>query len=407
MKSVPDKSIAGFCILVTLFIFSCGDDDPDLQHPVSIENLSGLAQKGPYLNGTAINVAELTAGLVQTGRSFNTQITDNRGSFELKNISLSSQFVELFADGFYFNEVSGESSSARLILYALSDLEDRNTLNVNLISHLERNRVYHLHADGISFAEAKKQAQQEVLEIFSISKPDMLKSELLDISEKGDDHAILLAISLILQGHRSVAELSELLAEINLDIREDGELNSSSLGTELVNHALWLNLSAIRKNLENKYKETGLEVTLPGFEPYVDYFIQNTNFESTAQIEYPEFSDYGENILFGDKNAFIKEEMYSMAADLPPGAELTVRLSGGLWGYETLPDGPVNWDVSDYDWESESQVFSSIESGRSCDLIITFLADTTATGEGILVEYFEDQSGAPTRTKMITMEEPF
>lgn len=390
-----------------LIFFSCSRDDPDPTHPVSIDNLSGLAQKGPYQNGTAINVAELTAGLIQTGRNFNAQISDNRGSFQMQDINLSSQFVELSADGFYFNEVSGEPSSARLILYALSDLEDKNTLNVNLLSHLERERVYHLYAEGMAFTEAKKQAQQEVLEIFSISKSDMPESEVLDISQKGDDHAILLAVSLILQGHRSVAELSELLAEINLDIREDGELNSYTIGTALINHAIWLNLSTIRENLENRYEETGMEVTLPDFEKYIDQFIQNSGFVATAQIEYPEFSDYGENILFGDKTVFKKETQYSMAADIPPGAQLTIRLSGGLWGYETLPDGPVNWNVSDYDWEFESQVFSSIESEKSCDLKIIFLADTTSTGEGILVEYFEDRSEIPARTKVIHLEESY
>ena len=47
-------------------------------------------------------------------------------------------------------------------------------------------------------------------------------SEYLDISQPGDKNAILLAISVILQGYLSVAELSELLANITTDIREDG-----------------------------------------------------------------------------------------------------------------------------------------------------------------------------------------
>jgi len=58
--------------------------------------------------------------------SSSTQITANNGSFEIKNIDLSSTLVELKANGYYFNEVSGETSAPGLTLYALADLSNRN-----------------------------------------------------------------------------------------------------------------------------------------------------------------------------------------------------------------------------------------------------------------------------------------
>ena len=129
--------------------------------------------------------------------------------------------------------------------------------------------------------------------MFSFEKPGMAESELLDISKAGDEHAILLAISVILQGQRSVAELSELLANINSDFREDGELNSETSGSALVNGAMWLDLKEIRDNLEARYAETGQELDLPDFEKYVDIFLVNTVFEASDSIRYPEFSKYG------------------------------------------------------------------------------------------------------------------
>ncbi len=272
----------GFVILS-----SCEKENPDKPHPVSLEKLSGQVQKGPFLNGTSITIAELNSDMGQTGKNFSTQISDNRGSFELKQVDLSSQFVELKADGFYYNEVDDESSSARLILYALSNLSDKSTLNVNFLSHLEKDRVYQLLDEGYSFTEAKARAQEELLQIFSIEMPGMAESELLDISRAGDEHAVLLAISVILQGYRSVAELSELLANINSDFREDGELNSESVGSELVNGAMWLHLGEIRENLEARYKETGLEVDLPDFEKYVDIFLVNTHLNQTYPSSTP------------------------------------------------------------------------------------------------------------------------
>jgi hypothetical protein len=44
--------------------------------------------------------------------------------------------------------------------------------------------------------------------------------DLLDTSQTGEDNAILLAISLIIQGFRTESELTDLLANISTDIRE-------------------------------------------------------------------------------------------------------------------------------------------------------------------------------------------
>ena len=56
-------------------------------------------------------MTELNSELFQTGKNFNTQIHDNKGSFEFKNTQLESPFVELKADGYYYNEVKGEKNN--------------------------------------------------------------------------------------------------------------------------------------------------------------------------------------------------------------------------------------------------------------------------------------------------------
>jgi len=403
MRFLPAGIKAFSAIILVSLIASC---DKDLNvHPVSKDNLAGHVQKGPFINGTSLTISELNSDLAQTGKNFTTQIYNNQGSFEIGGIELSSQFVELSADGFYYNEISDEFSPARLVLNALSDISEKNTLNVNLMSHLEKERVRYLISDGMSFEKAKSKAQGEILDIFSIEKADLAESELLDISGSKEDDAVLLAVSVIMQGYRSVAELSLLLADISADLKEDGKLDDQETGSALINHAVLLDLPAIRENLENIYIEAGLETELAGFEKYVNMFIENTDFETTNSIEYPEYSIYGENILYGDKADFIINIGYSLAANLPVGTNLTIRLSGGLWYYQTLPNGPVNWSVSEYDHEARSQQFTSKQPGEPCDLIIEFgfTGDSLNSGTGILVEYFENLSDKPTRTKKLTV----
>ena len=234
-------------LIFGIFLFSCNTDDPiqpisePQPEPIVKESISGFVQKGPFAIGTSITVIELDSVLSQSGRNFKTQITNNNGNFKLNNIVLNNSIVEIQADGFYFNEVRGISSDNRLALYAISDLTDKNTINVNVLSTLEKPRIEYLVENGKSFAVAKKQAQKEVLAVFEVEKENIANSEELDISKKGEDNAVLLAASVILQGKRNVAELSELLSKISLDIREDGILNDSTCGSNLINHAKHLN----------------------------------------------------------------------------------------------------------------------------------------------------------------------
>ena len=96
--------------------------------------LSGYFQKGPFVQGTEITVRELDRKLIPTGRNFTGTIEDNTGSFNIKG-RLRHPFVEMSADGFYFNEVTGSLSSAKLTLKAFSHigLVNSHEVNVNLI----------------------------------------------------------------------------------------------------------------------------------------------------------------------------------------------------------------------------------------------------------------------------------
>ncbi len=390
-------------ILIVFIIISCQKDEPNAGEEVAItkEKISGFVQKGPFNNGTDITIFELNDKLIQTGNSFNTQISNNSGLFELNSIELKSNYVEIKATGFYFNEVKNDNSIAPLTLYAISDLTDKSDININILSHLEKLRVQQLVSENKSFSDAKKQAQKEVLNIFKFQKEDIISSELLNITKNTDDNAILLAISAILQGNRTVAELSELLAYIITDIKEDGTLDDENIGSDLVNHAKVLNLFEIRENIENRYADLEIDADIPDFEFYVNLFLDSAGFEITNFITYPEFSDYGENILYDDKVDFTSNVFYSLSAEIPTGNSLKIIIKGGLWWYNVLPNGPVNWNVSEYNFSSKTQIFTSAESGKSCDLKISF--DLPQEGEFILVEYYENDADEPTKTKQLNI----
>jgi len=376
---------------------ACTDNTGDVTKQVTI---TGYVQKGPFNVGASVQVAELKDDLSPTGRTFNAQISDNSGRFTVPNVTLTSDFVELTADGFYFNEVTGGNSTTRLSLTAIANLANASSVNVNVLSHLEKARTKYLITNGADFTQAKQQAQNEVLAIFEMSGAAMRNSEQLNISQAQEDNAILLAVSVILQGRRSVADLSELLANISIDIEQDGTLDNPELGSALINHAKNMNLAAVRTNLENRYNELGVTVEIPDFEQQVTHFKVNTGFEYTQSSLYPEQGSYGRNLLaLADGALVCSSETYSFAADLPQGVELKIVLKAvsGVWGHE--PFNINGWNVSNF--ANSQQTFTATESGKTIDLPIHLPTETSGS---LIIEYYEYGSLTPTQTKTISWE---
>jgi hypothetical protein len=269
-------------------------------------SFSGYVQKGPYINGSSITITQLDKNLDQTGNVFSTQIIDNSGNFERKNIEFVSNFIELKADGYYFNEVKGENSNGSLTLYSLADISDVNSVNINVLTHLERQRIiYLIQNNNLNFSAAKKQARSEVLDIFKFVLADNTSTESLNIV----DDALLLAVSAIVQGQLSTGDMSELLANISSDIRTDGKLNIPVLGSQLMNNAIYLDLNQVISNMEKKYSGLGIKVNVNRNElkSYVDQFIQNCGFGQTLGITYPETGKYGPNILANGLAVFLPQ----------------------------------------------------------------------------------------------------
>ena len=386
-------------LFVILMIFNSCDKDKNYTPLVIKDKITGYAQKGPYINGTAITVYDLSIDLNQTGRTYSSQIIDNIGTFELKNIELSSNFLQLRADGFYYNEIKGQQSSAQLTLFVLSNIEDKSQINVNIISHLEKDRVSYLVDNGLSFDSAKNQTVQEILNIFSISKAGIKPSELLNISQSDDDNAILLAVSIILQGQRTEGELTELLANIITDIRKDGILNSNTLGSELINDIKYVDLVKVRENIEDRYSSLGIDATIPDFEKYVKLFIDSTDYEFTNYITYPTDGKWGKNILNISDSIFTAGNYYSMAAVLPSGTTLTVKHNGNFTGALGFPIGQDNtgWDDLGPD---ETMVWRSFRTNRTGEVDIKMFFTDNVT-----LYIYENNPDLPTRIKTLYKSE--
>ncbi|SIO40891.1 hypothetical protein [Fibrobacter sp. UWB11] len=239
-------------------------------------DVAGVSQKGPFVTGSAVTVQELDGiTLKQTGKSFKGTIKSDKGDFAIKDINLQSQYAILEANGYYRDEISGKKSSGTVTLRALTDLSNRKTVNINLLTHLEYERVKYLVTEKKkSIADAKSQAEKEILSSFAI-EGDFAESEDLNIFESGDGNAALLAVSVLMQSDVDVAGLTERMGEFSIALAEGGSWDDADTKTAIADWAcdtdLKGTLANVRKNVENwKYADSA-----PVFEKFVTNFWWN------------------------------------------------------------------------------------------------------------------------------------
>lgn len=262
-----------------------GESDP-VSIPITIAKaVSGGVQKGQFIQGSTVEAQELNADLEAIGTFYSTSISDHLGHFDLSD-TISADYIEIISSGYYFNEVAGEVTSSPLTLRCLSDISSEDaTIMVNALTTLDGDRIEYLMSntseitvtgESTTFSNARKQAEQEILnQVFGIETTDIndidnLKNfNSMDITETGESNAILLAASVILQGNRSVSELSEMISQISTDMA-DGTLGSDTLKSKLRENQSCLIPEQIRENLNNRYADLGVTEDIPDFEDYLD-----------------------------------------------------------------------------------------------------------------------------------------
>ena len=375
-----------------------------------IFSFSGKVQKGPFVTGTTITVNELNENLGQTGKAFTTSITSDDGSFSLNNSEMGSNLALLSGNGFYYNEVIGQLSSAQITLQAITDLSNDETVNINVLTHITKARIEKLVGEGMSFADAKRKAEGEFQDFLGVTNHFNQGFEQMSIISQGDFNAMLLAFSVILQRPSNnlaviptlPAELTWLMTNLSTDFADNGAINNEALVDTLLYNISLQNQVYIRHRIQNYYSGLGLDVEIPDFESYITLF-QAAHEEFVTEFVYPDeaspapgMGPGGEvpNILVKDITHFDGTQSYVVAAITPLGKSLKVKVTGNTWLDTTLNNGWVIIEQSDNGFTIEAQRQNKLVSMLVC------LLDTSKDGSAT-IEYYEG-SDTPTFTKQIT-----
>ena len=259
--------------LAALLLTACSGSDSEgtAEQPTVKQNVRGTIEKGPFVQGSKVALYDLDNQLAQTGKSYSTNTRSDLGDFDFGNaVELSSRYAELETSGFFYNECDSSLSKAQITLKALADVSGKSKVNVNLLTHLEYARVKYLVSGGKSFADAKKQAERELLKVFAITD-EIATPESVSITDGDKDASILLAISSVMLYNKSEAEFSEFISKFSIDFESDGIINDTNIRTEIKEGQKNCHPGRIAHAMKRFYAEKGSVVDVGDFSPYVDF----------------------------------------------------------------------------------------------------------------------------------------
>lgn len=264
-------NICSLCIALLCFLASCSEEEKggDIFTPTNY-SVKGKVEKGPFIKGSTITLQPLDAKMNSLGTSFPGTIVDNEGTFDMGTVELNAPYALLTTNGYFYNELSGRLSDGTITLQAIVDLKDHSTVNVNLLTHLAKERIKVLIANGASFHDANKQAQKELLTNFGLQKYAEKDVAQFSITAGTNEAAALLVVSAGMLYDRSEAELTEYLAQLSLDFTANGKFTDEQI-KEYRKVTRGLNFSRITEQLKERYNELGKEISIKDLKYFVDY----------------------------------------------------------------------------------------------------------------------------------------
>lgn len=221
-------------------------------------NISGVAE-GPFKSGAKVSVASVNATtMLETPGAGSGTVSSNLGAYSVQG-TLTSAIAGVTVSGSYLDYTYDEAKTSSG-LKLLTDLRERKKANVNVLTHLEYDRVKSLiTTSGLSFTAAKVRAEKEVLAALGF-KADSTLFEDISFYDQSLAATNLLAITTILLNEHSAAEVESFLTAIAADIALDGKWDDEALRASLADMAYNMDigyptsvLSSLNKGADIEY----------------------------------------------------------------------------------------------------------------------------------------------------------
>ena len=186
--------------------------------------LSGVAQKGPALEGSLVTLYELDIQARRTGRVLHTSTQGSWGGFALSLPDDIGRFIEVVFNGRFLDEFTGELSTP-VQLRAIHDLSRTNQVSVNLLTTLAAARATAQSngTDNYSLYAALRAAYQSLAKLTGIPEQEIAQLSLFGSGEKSSRAAmVLLSGSLLEIAHSEQTTVQRVVDQLSIDFALDG-----------------------------------------------------------------------------------------------------------------------------------------------------------------------------------------
>lgn len=270
--------------------------------------VTGLAEKGPFRYGATVKIVELDSAqrMADSERSHEACLASGDGRYVFPGVNLVSPYVRVEVTGYYRNELSGGLSPSMVTLHSITDLTERDTVNVNMLTYVEAPRVIKL-VENSGFNQpirsVKAQALKEILNSFEIYVGGDVSSgggtggwgfnnggnnwggvggqagavtptkTADEVSIFGDEEygGALLAVSIMMQRKGSGSEMLSYASEIAERIKGNGNWDDNNAKADLADWLMELDASGGYEKIRNVVASWGMGEA-PDFEQHLRNF---------------------------------------------------------------------------------------------------------------------------------------
>ena len=262
-------------------------------------HIVGVAQKGPFRYGTSVKLIELDSvqRLADSKLTHKACVLDADGNFSFDSVDLKSPYLRVEAKGFFRNELTGGISASPITLNAVVDVTERDSVNVNMLTHMEMPRVLKLvenSGNNQPIRTVKGQALQEILASFEIrlggasgagngngfgwgfgqqQQPvsDGTFAEDISLFDGSDYSGALLAVSVMMQRKGSGEEMLQYAAGIAERIKGNGNWDDNNAKADLADWLMELDTSGSYATIRNNIASWHMG-DVPEFEKHLKHF---------------------------------------------------------------------------------------------------------------------------------------
>ena len=162
-------------------------------------------------------------------------------------------------------------SDGQISMQSIVNLTDNKQANVNILTHLKTQRMMQLIRNNImDFDEADAKVQKEVLRNFGLERYADQDVCNFSIASGTEEAGALIVVSSALLKDRSDAELTEYLAMLSSEFKAEGRFMDDTK-EKIRESSMLLKVNEISDNIIRRYKDLGVEVTVPNLNYFIDW----------------------------------------------------------------------------------------------------------------------------------------